>query len=71
MKAANEQLQRLQPITSCEESELNGIRRLKSGDEVYCHQRWQVSWQTRRFSYENSALVYSGKLHNGYISKIL
>jgi len=43
MKTANEQLQLLLIPKSCEESIVNGTQRLKSGEEVYCHNGWQVS----------------------------
>jgi len=45
MRTANEKLQLLLMLLpkSCEECEEDGTQRVRSGDEVYCHQGWQVS----------------------------
>jgi len=45
MNTTNEQLQLLLTPKSCEVSEVDGTQRLKSGEEVYCYQGWQVSWR--------------------------
>jgi len=42
MKTANEQLLLLLP-NKCEESNTSGVQRLRSGEEVYCHNGWEVS----------------------------
>jgi len=48
MKTTNEHLQLLQllvpPIPKlCEGSNTRGVPRLRLGEEVYCHNGWQVS----------------------------
>jgi len=43
LKAAKDRIARLEPPESCSTSNKNDVQSLRSGESVYCHDKWRVS----------------------------